>query len=169
MSPPSEPIIIALGANLPHRRRSPQQSLKDVLAAMPGYGLHVIARSLWYRSRPVPASDQPDFINGVILVETELEPELLLARLHEIERAFGRTRRRRNEARAIDLDLIAYGGRVIPPSSGGLVLPHPRAHQRAFVLLPLRDVAPDWCHPVTGQTLAALIDLLPHPHGVEPL
>ena len=84
-------------------------------------------------------------MNGVAVVETSLPPGDLLALLHEIERRFGRERREVNAARILDLDLIAYGDLVrtdAPP-----LLPHPRLHERAFVLLPLADVAPDWRHP----------------------
>ena len=169
MRPSSKAIIVALGSNLPYGGRSRLQSLCRALDAMPGHGIRVLDRSSWYRSRPVPTADQPDYINGAAVVETHLDPDGLLQQLHAIERAFGRRRRIRDEARTIDLDLIAYGDVVRQPSNGGLVLPHPRAHLRAFVLLPMRDVVPDWRHPITGETLEQLIEQLPQPHGVAPL
>ena len=96
--------------------------------------------------------------------ETALAPAPLMAALRGIETDFGRTRGEANEARILDLDILAYGGMV---SSGSVVLPHPRLHQRAFVLLPLREVAPDWLHPVTGRTLDDLIAALPRDQVAE--
>lgn len=151
------PIFVALGANLPSDRGGPEATLEAALAAFRAAGVTVEARSAWYATAPVPRSDQPDYVNGVARVGTQLGPADLLALLHRIEDAFGRVRARRNEARVIDLDLIDYGGVVTGADCGGLVLPHPRAHLRGFVLLPLRDVAPDWRHPVTGAGIDALI------------
>lgn len=96
----------------------------------------------------MPRRAGPPFINGVALVETMLSPAALLAVLHGIERRFGRRRRYKNEPRVLDLDLIDYHGQV---AEGPPVLPHPRAHSRAFVLLPLAEVAPAWRHPVSGE------------------
>ncbi len=117
--------------------------------------VHIAARAPWYRSAPVPASDQPWFVNGVARLETELEPQALLAALHAVESALGRERRVRNEARAIDLDLLDYAGRIDPGPAP--VLPHPRLEGRAFVLAPLADLAPDWRHPVSGARAADLL------------
>lgn len=116
------------------------------------------AVSPWYRSAPVPASDQPWYVNGVVRVETDLDAPALLAVLHRVEAAFGRVRRQVNEARGLDLDLLAYHDDVRDEAP---VLPHPRLHQRAFVLLPLRDLAPGWRHPVTGMNVASLVADLP--------
>ncbi len=93
----------------------------------------------------MPRGSGPAFANGIVLVETTLKAAALLSLLHGIERRFGRRRHRKNEPRLLDLDLIDYRGEV---SEGPLTLPHPRAHQRAFVLLPLADVAPTWRHPL---------------------
>ena len=106
----------------------------------------------------MPASDQPWFANAVVAVATELAPADLLAALHEIEHAFGRRRGRPWQARAIDLDLLDHGGRV--EAGRSLVLPHPRMHERAFVMLPLREVAPDWVHPVSGLHIDRLCSRL---------
>jgi 2-amino-4-hydroxy-6-hydroxymethyldihydropteridine diphosphokinase len=153
----SHPIFIALGANLPSDHGAPEATLEAALAAIRAAGVTVEARSAWYATAPVPRSGQPDYVNGVARVSTDLAPADLLAVLHRIEDRFGRMRAARNEARVIDLDLIDYGGVVTGPDGEGLVLPHPRAHLRGFVLLPLRDVAPDWRHPVTGDSIDALI------------
>jgi 2-amino-4-hydroxy-6-hydroxymethyldihydropteridine diphosphokinase len=107
----------------------------------------------------VPASDQPRYVNGVVLVETGLAPADLLAHLHDIEAAFGRVRRGRNEARVLDLDLLAYGRRIAAAPARP-TLPHPRLAERAFVLLPLSEVAPGWRDPVDGGPVAEMIAAL---------
>jgi 2-amino-4-hydroxy-6-hydroxymethyldihydropteridine diphosphokinase len=151
-------IYIALGANLPSARAgAPRATLEAALDALNAAGIRVLRRSRWYTSKPMPASDQPDYVNGVVAVATALAPAELLARLHAIEREFGRVRGTRNEARALDLDLIAYDDRIDDGGDGGPILPHPRLASRAFVLLPLRDIASDWRHPATGETLSSLI------------
>lgn len=162
-------IYIALGANLPSAHGAPRDTLLAVLAALEAAGVAIVARSAWYASAPVPRSDQPDYVNGAVRVCTQLGPADLLALLHRIEDGFGRVRVERDEARVIDLDLIDYGGMVVEPAGEGLRLPHPRAHLRGFVLLPLRDVAPDWRHPVTGRSIDALIGDLSDPDDVRRL
>ena len=107
----------------------------------------------------MPDLDQPWYVNGIARLDTALSPEALLARLHALEEAFGRVRRQRWEARAIDLDLIDHCGLV--RLEGAPLLPHPRMDQRAFVLMPLADVAPDWRHPVDGRPIAELLAALP--------
>jgi 2-amino-4-hydroxy-6-hydroxymethyldihydropteridine diphosphokinase len=154
------PIVIGLGANLPSTYGSPRETCEAALAELERRGLRIVARSPWYESAPVPISDQPWYVNGVVEVEAALDPARLLALLHEIEREFGRVRREVNAARVLDLDLLAYGDLVRegpePP-----VLPHPRLAERAFVLLPLADLRPDWRHPATGEGIQALIARLP--------
>lgn len=156
-------IFIGLGANLPHPRFGPPlATLEAALAALAEGAIALKRRSPWYRSAPVPVSDQPWFVNGIAEIATGLSPTDLLVRLHAIEADFGRDRARapQNAPRAIDLDLIAYGDLVRlgpePP-----ILPHPRLETRGFVLYPLRDLAPDWRHPETGRSLAAMIADLP--------
>ncbi|MEL0022903.1 MAG: 2-amino-4-hydroxy-6-hydroxymethyldihydropteridine diphosphokinase, partial [Alphaproteobacteria bacterium] len=99
------------------------------------------------------------FVNAVLLAHTALSPEETLAQLHAIESQFGRTRNVRNEARVLDIDLLDYDGEVVDEPS--LTLPHPRLHQRAFVLMPLRDILPEWTHPKTGDDVTAMISALP--------
>lgn len=156
-------ILIAIGANLPaDGLGSPLETCEaavERLAAEPG--LTVLGRSRWYESEPVPPSGQPWYVNGMVAVATTLPPGELLSRLHAIEASFGRVRRVRNEARPLDLDLIDHDGAILDGAGGGPVLPHPRAHERAFVLLPLADLAPDWRHPATGQSVRSLLAALP--------
>jgi 2-amino-4-hydroxy-6-hydroxymethyldihydropteridine diphosphokinase len=151
-------ILIGLGANLPSPAGPPQQTLETALAALAEAGIALERRSPWYRSAPLPAGDQPWYVNGVVSVATRLGPVELLGLLHRVEARFGRVRRQRNEPRILDLDLLDHGGQLRQESP---VLPHPRLHERAFVLLPLADIAPDWRHPASGASLAALIAALP--------
>ena len=151
-------IFVGLGANLRSRFGTPRDTLDAALAALAVQAAEVLRVSPFYRTKPVPASDQPWFVNAVAHVATHLAPKELLAALHRIEDEFGRVREVRNEPRVIDLDLLDFDRRISPESP---VLPHPRLHQRAFVLLPLHDLAPDWRHPVTGQALSQLIAELP--------
>lgn len=160
-------ILLGLGANLPTARYgAPRETLEAALAALEAEGVRIIARSRWYRTAPVPPSDQPWFVNAVVAVATDRTPADLLALLHRIEARFGRRRQQRNEARPIDLDLLAYDDVVF--DEGGLVLPHPRLHQRAFVLLPLAEVAPGWPHPRLKRVVEALIAELPADQRAEP-
>jgi len=162
-------VLIGLGANLFHPRHGgPRETLEAALTRLVASELQVLACSRWYRSAPVPASDQPWFVNGVAALETTLEPAALLARLHELEAAFGRRRGRRNAARTLDLDLLDYRGRISGPGEQP-ELPHPRLAGRAFVLLPLAEVAPGWRHPVSGRCLDALIAELPADQRAAPL
>ena len=164
----SDLVLIAIGSNLPSPEfGSPRDTCEAALAALSRRGLRIVRRSRWFESAPVPLSDQPWFVNGVAVVETSLPPGDLLALLHETERRFGRERREVNAARILDLDLIAYGDLLrtdAPP-----LLPHPRLHERAFVLLPLADVAPDWRHPADGRTLPEMIRALPPEQSIRPL
>jgi 2-amino-4-hydroxy-6-hydroxymethyldihydropteridine diphosphokinase len=158
-----------VGANLPSEPfDSPREACEAALARLAELDVTVVRQSRWYTSAPVPPSDQPWFVNGVAVVATELGPADLLATLHRIENEFGRVRRVRNEARVIDLDLLAYGDLVLGEGEG-LVLPHPRLRTRAFVLLPLAEVAPDWRHPVSGESVADLIGALPADQAAMPL
>lgn len=154
-------IFIGLGANLTSAAHGPPAATCDAaLGALAGQGVAVRRRSRWYRSAPVPPSDQPWYVNGVAEVETGLDPLELLALMHGIETAFGRVRDAVDGPRVIDLDLLDYSGRL-SAGPGAPVLPHPRLHQRAFVLYPLQELAPGWRHPRSGASIGALIAALP--------
>ena len=166
---PAGPVLIGLGANLPSPEHGPPvATLEAALAALAARGLRIRARSRWWESAPVPISDQPWYVNGVIEVETSLAPEALLALLHEVEAGFGRLRSVPNAPRILDLDLLAYGSLVrvgpAPP-----LLPHPRMAERAFVLHPLAEIRPGWRHPATGLGQPELIARLSSDQIVRPL
>src|SRR4051812_32032626 len=148
-------ILIALGANLPSSEGAPRETLRRAIAMLVARGIDVTARSRVFLTEPVPRSRQPWFANQVIAVETDLLPHELLAVLHDIEHHFGRLRGARDAARTLDLDIVAYHELRLDTSD--LVIPHPRMHERAFVLVPLADIAPDWRHPQTGKPLAELL------------
>lgn len=154
--------IIGIGANLPGPdRASPRAACGRALGCLEGVGIRVIKRSGWFRSRPVPVSAQPWFANGVAIVETALGPAALMAALLACEAGLGRRRSAVNEARTIDLDIIDYEGRTSSGPGGGPQLPHPRMERRAFVLLPLAEIAPGWRHPASGVAVGELIAALP--------
>ena len=165
-------IYIGLGGNLPTiAYGAPEYTLATALQRLGEAGVQIVARSRWYRTAPVPASDQPWFINGVAAVATAREPTELLGLMLEIERELGRRRGARWDARVVDLDLLAYHDLVLAPSGGGaqLQLPHPRLQERAFVLRPLAEIAPAWRHPLTGRTITELLAALPPEQVAEPL
>lgn len=125
--------------------------------------------SPWYRSAPVPASDQPWYVNAVAEISTDLSSDDLLAQMHVVEEAFGRVRSVTNAPRLIDLDLLDFRGEIAAGGPGKAILPHPRLAERAFVLRPLADLAPDWRHPLTGIPISALVAALPANQVIERL
>ena len=150
-------IVIALGANLPSRAGAPRETLKAALAELSQNGIHTVAASSFYATKSWPNPCEPPFINAVAQIETTLSPPELLHLLHRTESDFGRKRTVKNAPRTLDLDLLDYDGRI---EAGPPKLPHPRLSERAFVLIPLADIAPGWRHPETGQTVSELIAAL---------
>jgi 2-amino-4-hydroxy-6-hydroxymethyldihydropteridine diphosphokinase len=166
MSPsPEQPqqAAIALGSNLGDSRATLEQAL-SVLDQGPG--VRVLRRSSWYRSEPV-GPVQPDYLNGCALLEVTLPAEALLERLLATEDQFGRVRAERWGPRTLDLDLLLYG--QLSLDTPRLQLPHPRLRERAFVLLPLVEIAPAWIDPLSGRTVRELADALADAGGVERL
>ena len=156
----SSHLFIGLGANqTPDGYTSPREGCIAALSALEREGVHLSALSRWYESAPVPISDQPWYQNAVAEATTELDAASTLATLHNIEQRFGRVRTERNAARVLDLDLLAFADTVSDASN--LALPHPRLHERAFVLLPLSELCPDWVHPVSGVAIQDLIAMIP--------
>ena len=147
-------VVVALGGNLRGEFSSVQDLLEAAVAEFPAAGLSVAKRSSWWRSAAWPDASMPDYLNGVVLVETTLDPRQTLRALREIETRFGRIRDQPNAPRTLDLDLIAHGRTVLDDAA--LTLPHPRAADRLFVMGPLAEIAPGWRHPVLGAAAQAL-------------
>ncbi len=145
---------MALGANLPGAYPSREALLDAAVDRLAQEGMAVKAQSAWWRSAAWPDPSAPAFLNGVVIVETSLTPAETIQRLHVVEAGFGRKRSARNAPRTLDLDLIAHGRLEIDETS--LTVPHPRAHQRAFVMGPLAQIAPSWRHPVLNRTAREL-------------
>ncbi|MGB0411359.1 MAG: 2-amino-4-hydroxy-6-hydroxymethyldihydropteridine diphosphokinase [Pikeienuella sp.] len=172
-----ENALIALGSNLPGEAGNSLNVCITTIDACESHAVRVVARSRWRRSPAFPAGSGPDFVNGAFMVETTLSARALLSHLHEVEARMGRVRKVRWGPRVCDLDLIAYGNSIAPDRAtvsalmgegattaaapDHMVLPHPRMHERAFVLAPLADIAPEWCHPVTGLSVSEMLAALP--------
>ena len=153
-------VFIGVGANLtPDGYDSPWAGCRAALDRLADYGIDLVAMSRWYESAPVPMSDQPWYLNAVAMATTNRPAAETLACLHQVEAAFGRVRGVRNAARVLDLDLIDFGGLV--HDAPELTLPHPRMHERAFVLLPMLELAPHWRHPISGVSTDDLVRALP--------
>ena len=153
-------VFLGIGGNLvPEGYPSVRAGCGAAVAQLARRGFADLVSSPWYETAPVPVSDQPWYMNAVISATTSMPPDVALDAIHAVEADFGRVRGVRNAARVLDIDLLDYGGMVL--QSDAITLPHPRMHQRAFVLLPLRDIAPDWVHPVLQQELGPLIAALP--------
>lgn len=177
-------FLIALGANLPSEAGPPADTLRAALRLLVAEGVRDLQCSRFFATPCFPPGAGPDYVNAAARLVFDGGPERLLARLHAIEAQFGRERVQRWGQRTLDLDLIAAGQDVLPDpdtyrawhdlppeaqrqrAPDRLILPHPRLQDRAFVLVPLADIAPDWRHPVTGATVREMMARL-HPAEVE--
>jgi 2-amino-4-hydroxy-6-hydroxymethyldihydropteridine diphosphokinase len=150
---------IALGSNLESGSGDREANLREAVQRLQALG-RVTAVSSFYDTAPVGYLEQPNFLNGAVLLETELEPVVLLQGLLQVERAMGRDRSATvaKGPRVIDLDLLLFGETVL--ESAELTVPHPALRERRFVLEPLREIAPGMVDPVTGRTVAELFEAL---------
>ena len=153
-------ILVGVGSNLAAPgHATAAETAAAALAELPRHDIAVLRASRWFLSEPVPPSDQPWYVNGVATIATDLSPHALLDALQAVEAAFGRTRSMPNAARTLDLDLLDYNG--LEYASVRLVLPHPRLHERRFVLAPLAEIAPGWRHPRLTFDAGELLRRLP--------
>ena len=182
-------ILIGIGANLHTSVGNPARTLVAALGLLAKEGLGLRAVSRFYRSPAFPAGSGPDYVNACAVLSGPNDPEAVLAALHRVEARLGRQRSARWAARGIDLDLLALGEAVLPDAQTQahwrnlplarqmtetperLILPHPRLTDRAFVLIPLAEIAPAWRHPTTGETVAEMANRLDagQKAGLEPL
>ena len=143
---------LGVGSNIGDKESNCNEAVRRLQTAE---GIRIIARSRFYRTRSVGGPPQENYLNGVLKVETEIPPENFLGVLKDIERDMGReTTGARNHPRVIDIDILLYGGLVT--KTGRLDIPHPRMHERYFVLRGLAEIAPEVMHPALGKTVAEL-------------
>ena len=156
-------IIIALGSNVEGPWGSPTQTVEQALVWLDSGPTRVLKASSLIKTKPFGLTEQPDFVNAVAIIETELEPAPLMRHLHDIELAADRRRTVRWGPRTLDLDLIDYNGEIRDGTGRAkghqrsLILPHPGISEREFVLAPIAEIAPQWRHPVLRKTAGELL------------
>lgn len=173
--------LVAFGANMPFEGDPPATTIEAASKALALEGLSLLALSRLFATPCFPAGAGPDYVNaaGLLEVPAELDATSVLQRLHRVEDHFGRKREQRWGMRTLDIDLLALGDSVLPDAAtqdawrnlpvaaqrqeapDQLILPHPRLQDRAFVLVPLADVAPGWTHPRTGLSVRQMLEALP--------
>ena len=162
-------ILIALGANLPSEYGTPVETIEAAYEALKSHDIIIIKKSRTWITAPVPFDPSQDWYhNAVTHIETALPAHDLLETMLAIEEEFGRVRTVKNAPRLLDLDLIAYNDDIIKDSER-LIVPHPRCHERLFVLRPLEDISKSWTHPVTGQTISNMLNQIPDDQQAKPL
>jgi 2-amino-4-hydroxy-6-hydroxymethyldihydropteridine diphosphokinase len=174
-------LLVAFGANLPFDGGTPAETISRAVDALAEEGLTLFGLSRLFATPCFPAGAGPDYVNAAAALQTDAADDLasIMARLHAVEARFGRKRLQRWGMRTLDMDLLAVGDSVLPDAvtqdrwrlmpaeaqiratPDRLILPHPRLQDRAFVLVPLADVAPDWVHPRTGLTVREMLAALP--------
>ena len=171
-------IIVAFGGNTTYEGVQPADTISNSINALVSSDFSLSCKSTLYKTPCFPPGSGPDFVNAIAVYVTSKSPDTCLTRLHQVEKAFGRKREGRWGARSLDLDLLAHGDAICPDrdgyqhwadlsperqraeAPGELILPHPRIQDRAFVLVPLAEIRPDWRHPVTGLTPAQMLKRL---------
>lgn len=172
-------VFLAFGSNIFGDLLKSTELVKVSYRLLFSAGVRIVKKSTFYQTPGFPAGEGPDYINSVVCAVTDLSAQDLLKVLHRIEKDCGRERNARWGARSLDIDLLDYAGQILPDRAGfehwrdlslqdqqrywpdQLILPHPRICDRAFVMIPLQEVAPEWVHPVTDQTVSQLLDRLP--------
>jgi len=175
----SRAILLALGANLPSVAGAANETLIAALEALCAEGMSVEAISRFYKTPAYPAGSGPDYVNACAKVKSSDSPDRILAAFHRVEARFGRVREARWAARGCDIDLLAVGEQILPDretqarwrmlplaeqlreAPDTLILPHPRMMERAFVLIPLFEIAPTYVDPVSGTAISDMIAALP--------
>ena len=155
----NQKVIIGIGGNIKTENGThPIKVAMKAISLLKDYSIKVTEQSSWYETEPIPKSDQPNFFNCIIFANTILNELDVLKSLHEIEHKLGRKRKEVNEARIIDLDLIAYSNKVL--SNKEIIVPHPRAHKRRFVMEPLAELDENWVHPVLKISIKKILKKL---------
>ena len=160
-------ILIAFGANLNSHVGSRIVTIKCAVNDLKSRGIYFIKSSRFYETEPVPPSNYPNYINSVSIIETQLNPYELLDTLHDIEGIYGRERSFRNSPRTLDIDLLSFNNSII--KNRKIEIPHPRLHERGFIMIPLQEVAKDWKHPILNVSIRDLINNLEMDNKVLPL